>query len=401
MHRVLRRRRGRGSMRPDMALARAAVRRLAIALLLALAAAPPSARADAPVLSLPLGVTTPGPIRQLFLDPILTDARAVTRPSLQLRLESANSWSVPSDLVRGTETMHVQTDAQADALVLWAVVPWSLGGDAGGWRGRIATTIGWRLTEFWGGFEDGGIEAWHKLIGSTNFMRDRYPRDHVHVQFAGDGGAGIDFGSSRLAWGDLVLGTQALLSSGGTSGVRGAAPDDPSWGIATRLDVKVPVGALSRAGGSGGWDTALSMLASVELAPWLVVHGRATAALFSPLDAAVPLQPRTFHAAGEVSVVLLAGSWAFVLEDRLVSPLFDGSGWAVADGGSDDFYLASPAAALFRAHNQISGGIRYGRTTLSLSEDFTPGANPRGVAHWFYNSNEPDVVLALTVVLPM
>src|SRR5512140_3649703 len=134
-------------------------------LLALVVAAPPIGRADAPTISAPLGVTTPGPIRQLFLDAVLTDARAVLRPGLQLRLETANSWSVPTVMVRGTDTMMVQTDVQADSLVLSAVIPWSLRGGGEGWRGRVASTVGWRLTELWGGFEDGGLEAWHHPIG--------------------------------------------------------------------------------------------------------------------------------------------------------------------------------------------------------------------------------------------
>jgi hypothetical protein len=363
-------------------------------------AAVPAARADAPPLAAPLGVTTPGPIRQLFLDPTIADARAVSRAGLQLRLETANSWSVPTVMVRGADTMKVQNDVQADGLVVSGVIPWSLGAAGAGWRDRIATTVGWRLTEFWGGFEDGGIEAWHRFIGSTNFLRDRYPPDHVNLQFASaDGRTALDLHSARFAWGDLVVGTQALLAAGGQSGIRGANAGDPSWGVAARLDLKLPIGALDRAGGSGGFDAALSALASVELARWIVVHGRASAALFSGFSADVPLQPRTFHWSAEASVVLIAGGWAFVLEDRLVSPLFDGNGWTVLDGGNDDFYIASAAMALFRTQNQITGAIRYGRFTFSFSEDFTPGSNPRSRARWFYNSNAPDVVVALSVRL--
>ena len=58
-------------------------RLLAVTTLVALAAflslAGP-ARADPDPLSAPLGLGTPGPLRQLFLDPVAADARAVRRP---------------------------------------------------------------------------------------------------------------------------------------------------------------------------------------------------------------------------------------------------------------------------------------------------------------------------------
>ncbi len=367
--------------------------------------APAGARADAQDVAAPLGVTTPGPIRQLFLDPVLTDARNVTRPSIQLRLESANSWSVPARFTRGTDVVFVQTDTQADALVLAAVVPWSLiGPDAPAmdWRRRFATTVGWKLTSYWGGFTDGIIEWWHELIHSTNFLRQNYPRDQVNLQLLnGDGSGPFDFHSGRFAWGDLVVGTQAVLASGGVSGVTGARPNDEAWAVAARLDVKLPVGSIASAGGSGGFDAALSVLGTVELAPWIVLHGRTSASLVSPMNAPSLLQPNTVQLGAEVSAVLIAGRWALVIEDRYLSALMDGTGWTLhEEPRSDLFFLASPSAALFRPHNQITVGIRRDNVTFSVSEDFTPGDNPRGSQHWFYNSNAPDVVFALTVRLP-
>ena len=378
---------------------------LAAALAVACATAGTGARADAPHLSAPLGVTTPGPIRQLFLDPILVDARDVTRPSIQVRLESANSWSVPARFYRGSDEVFVQTDTQADALVLATVVPWSLiGADAPAmdWRRRFATTIGWRVTAYWGGFMDGVIEGWHGFIHSTNFLRQNYPRDQVNLQLIhGDGSGPFDIHSSRFAWGDLVVGTQAVLASGGSSHVAGARPNDEAWAISTRLDLKVPIGSLSSAGGSGGCDAALSVLGTVELAPWIVLHGRTSASLVSPMSTPSLLQPSTVQLGAEASIVLIAGEWALVLEDRYLSALMDGTGWTLEEQPhSDLFFLSSPAAALFRDHNQITVGIRRGNVTVSLSEDFTPGSNPRGAQQWFYDSNAPDVVIAVTVRLP-
>ncbi len=371
------------------------------AAVLALAAASFAARGDPPLAAAPLGGGTPGPMRQLFLDPVLADARAVASPSLAVRLETANSWSVPALVSRAGHVVSVQQDVQADALAFAARFPWSaLGGAPGGWRARVATTFAWRVTAFWGGFEDGGIEAWHRLVGAYDFRRNLFPRDRVSLRLSEPGARAIDLGSSRIAPGDLAAGTQILLASGGASRVAGAAAGEPGWGVAARVDLKVPTGPLARAGGSGGVDGGVSLLGSVELARWAVLHGMLFGTAVSPLASDVALQPRRLHAGVDVSLVLLAGGWSMVVEDRCLSPLFE-PGWTVLDGGDDGLYISSAAAALFRAHNQITVGVRRGRFTLAFSEDFTPGPNPRGARTWFYSSNAPDVVLALTYVLPL
>ncbi len=367
----------------------------------ALLSATLAAHADPPLATAPLGGGTPGPVRQLFLDPALADARAVGSPSLAVRLENANSWSVPALVTRGGRVVAVQLDVEADALAFSARLPWSaLGGPSGGWRGRVASTVGWRVTGFWGGFEDGGIEAWHHLVGAYNFRRNFYPRDHVNLRLAEHGATAFDLGSSRIAPGDVVLGTQVLLASGGSSRVSGAGTGEPGWGLSARLDLKVPTGALGRAGGSGGADAGVAFLASVELAPWAVFHGMVFGTVVSPFASPIALQPRRFHAGADASLVLLAGSWSLAIEDRFLSPLLE-PGWTLLDSGDDALFISSPVAALFRAHNQITVGLRRGRFTLALSEDFTPGPNPRGARTWFYSSNAPDVVLALTFVMPL
>jgi hypothetical protein len=321
---------------------------------------------------------------------------------VSVRLESANSWSVPTVLTRDGRVVDVQLDVQADALALSLQLPWSLAGDGpGGWRRRVATTIGWRLTGFWGGFEDGGIEAWHELVGAYNFLRERYPRDHIRLVLAEPGGASaFDLHNGRVSAGDITVATQVLLASGGTSRVAGAGTGEPAWGISTRLDVKVPTGSLARLGGSGGVDAALCVLASIELASWAVLHGMLHGGVVSPLSSDVPLQPRRFQFGGDLSAVFVAGGWAFVIEDRLLSALMEG-GWTELDGGDDDVFLSSAYAALFRAHNQITFGLRRGPVTLSFSEDFTLGSNPRAKYKWFYDTNAPDVVLALTARFPL
>ena len=376
-------------------------RLLAVTTLVALAAflslAGP-ARADPDPLSAPLGLGTPGPLRQLFLDPAAADARAVRSAALAVRLEDVNSWSVPTALERDGRVVNVQLDSQSDALVLSARLPWGQRfGD------RVATTAGWRVTGFWGGFEDGGIEAWHGLVNAYNSLRERYPRDHLELRLTEEGGAtAFDLqGGNRISAGDLVIGHQVLLASGGKSVVAGSPSDESRWGLAVRLDLKVPVGSLSRLGGSGGPDAGLSLLVSRELTPWAVLHGHAFVTATSPMAAPVALQPRTLHHGLELSLALLLGrDWALVLEDRWVSALMEG-GFTVLDGGDNAVHISSAAPALFRPHNQLSGGLRRGRFTLGFSEDFTLGDNPRGARGWFYSSNSPDTVVTVGYVVPL
>ena len=358
------------------------------------------ARADPPLLAAPLGGGTPGPVRQLFLDPVLADARAVSSPSLAFRLETTNSWSVPVLVSRGGRVVAAQLDSQADALAFSARLPWSALGGSGGWRDRVASTFAWRVTAFWGGFEDGGIEGWHHLVGAYNFKRNLHPRDQINLRLAEAGATAFDLRSARISPGDLVIGTQVLLLSGGGSRLKEAAANEPGWGVSARLDLKAPTGSLARAGGSGGVDAGVSLLASVELAPWAVLHGMVFGTVVSPLASDIALQPRLLHGGADVSLVLLAGGWAFAIEDRFLSPLLE-AGWTVLDGGDDGVFISSPAAALFRPHNQFTVGIRRGSFTLAFSEDFTLGPNPRGARTWFYSSNAPDLVLALTFATPL
>ena len=368
---------------------------LPLALLAAGFASP--ARGGAPDAAAPLGIGTPGPVRQLFLDPVLADARAVTAPWVSVRLETVNSWSVPTRLARGGRVVFARTDVQSDQLALAVRIPWSKALGPGGFRDRVSTTFSWRLGVHWGGFEDGGIEAWHGLVGAYNFMRSRYPRDEIHLALAEVGGAtAFDLESASVAWGDIVAATQALVIAGGASRVRGAGPADPAWAMSARFELKAPAGSLGRAGGSGGVDAGLSLLASAELARWIVVHGMLSGRVVSPLGSPIPLQPRRFQGTAEFSAVFLVGRLSLIVEDRVHTPLMEG-GWTVLDGGRDDVFQSSAGAALLRVHNQISGGIRYGPVTFSISEDFTPGSNQRSRKKWFYNQNAPDVVVALTV----
>jgi hypothetical protein len=155
------------------------------------------------------------------------------------------------------------------------------------------------------------------------------------------------------------------------------------------------VGSLSQAGGSGGVDAGLSLLASAEVASWLVVHGMLFGTVTSGLSSAVPLQPRTWHGGVDVSLAALVGPVTLLLEDRFLSALMEG-GWTSLDGGDDGAFLSSPYASLFRPHNQVTFGLRWWKLTASFSEDFTPGSNPRGARSWFYDENAPDTVFAFT-----
>ena len=370
------------------------------ALALALLAVVPSPAGAAPEAAAPLGGGTPGPVRQLFLDPALADARGVDRASFSARLESANSWSVPSVFLRGGRVAAVQLDDQADALALALKLPWTLW-RPGEWRERVFTTVSWRGTAFWGGFEDGGIEAWHHLVGAYNFSRQLYGRDAIHLRLGDLGGArAFDLESGRLSWGDLAIATQVRLAAGGASLVPGAAAGTARWAVAARLELKLPTGSLPRAGGSGHPDAGLVLLATRELAPWVVVHGMLLGTVTAPLAAPVALQPRRFHGGIDLSLALLAWGFTFLVEDRWLTPLME-EGWKTLDGGDDDLFLSSAYDALFRGHNQISFGLRRGPFTLSFSEDFTLGSNPRARRTWFFSSNAPDTVLAFTVTAPL
>jgi len=369
-------------------------------LALALLAAVPSSAGAATDAAAPLGGGTPGPVRQLFLDPALADARGQDRASFSARLESANSWSAPCVFTRGGRAAVVQLDDQADALALALDLPWTLW-RPGGWRERVSTSVRWRGTAFWGGFEDGGIEAWHHLVGAYNFSRQLYGRDAIHLRLTDLGGArAFDLESGRLAWGDLAIGTQVRLAEGGASLVPDAAAGTARWALAARLELKLPTGSLARVGGSGHPDAGLVLLATRELAPWAVVHGMLFGTINAPLASPVALQPRLFHGGIDLSVAFLGWGFTFLLEDRWLTPLME-EGWTAVDGGDDDLFLSSAYNALFRSHNQISFGLRRGPFTLAFSEDFTLGSNPRARRSWFFSSNAPDTVLAFTFTAPL
>lgn len=349
-----------------------------------LAAAPAAALSDAP-----LGATTPGPLRALFLDMPLADARGAARPAVELRWIAANSWSTPTTVIRGAEVVHVRLDAQVDALQLALALPWGrLGGSA--LAGRLTTTVEARLQEVWGGWSDGGIETWHRLVGSVNFDRQRWPRDAVAIRLAQEGGPRlVDLRSARLGVGDVALRTALRLA--------GAGPGEPEgrFALALRLDLKLPTGTLARLGGSGGPDAGLGLAATRAFSPWLTGHALTSLRVVSRLPQGLALQPRRLQGGIDVSLVARLGPVALVLEDRFSTPLME-SGWRLP--ATEDAPASTAYYALFRNHNQITGGVRWRSLTAYLSEDFTPGGGrvrPDTGARWFYDSNAPDVVIGV------
>ena len=143
----------------------------------------------------PLGVRTQGTLRELFLDLVLFDGRALTAPALDVRWTIANTWNAPMLANRGADQAIQFLDEQADALTLRARAPWStllgegprdLPGSARPLFARLSTALEWRLTLHWGGWTDRPIEAWHALTGAFNYQRDHWPRDQLFA-FQADG----------------------------------------------------------------------------------------------------------------------------------------------------------------------------------------------------------------------
>jgi len=357
--------------------------RAALPLLLAL---PASALA---VSDAPLGVGTPGAFRGLFLEMPAADARGAGTGSLDVRWWMANDWSVPTRLTRGARAVWVQDDAQADVLQASLTLPWSRW-LAAPFFGRLESTGVLRVTERWGGWTDAGIERWHDLIGTWNFQREFYRRDAVGVTLAEEGGPTmVRLRHPAPALSDLVLRTQLRL-------VEAAPAEDTRtpWALSLRADVKLPTG-LGPLGGSGGIDGGLGLAAAWAPTPWFTVHGLASVRAISSLPRGFALRPRPLQAGLDLSVVVrLWRRLALVVEDRLSSPLFQ-AGWKLGEVKEPE---ATAYYALFRAYNQISGGVRVGELTVFFSEDFTPGERVHGDAgpKWFYNSNSPDVVLGLS-----
>jgi Protein of unknown function (DUF3187) len=356
------------------------LRRAILLLLLASAAARAQSRA-------PLGVRTQGPLRELFLDMTLADARGVPAPELDVRYAIANTWNEPMTLHAGIFTASQELDEQADSLAVRLRLPWSR--VLGPGFARLSTTVEERVTLHWGGYTDRPIEGWHAFSGAFNFRRAAYPRNELHLSFGDDRGTAFSIdGGSALAIGDLVLRNQLTLA------------EAPGWGVAARLDLKLPIGSLTRAGGSGGFDAGAGLLATFEPLDWLTLHGLLATSAFSELSCTCALQPKTWHFTAELSAAASWGGTTFLVEDRALSPLFPG-GWTREARNGDDGLLSSGLYADFRVHNQVTFAVRRSRFTVWFSEDFTPGPNPHSTLKWAWSSNAPDAVFGVSFTQPL
>ena len=326
------------------------------------------------VASGPLGLRIQGTLRELFLDVILLDARPLERPEIDVRYALANDWNEAMLLRRGEDHADQLLDEQADSITLRYRAPLP-------WTHRVQVAVEGRLTEHWGGFSDATIETWHALTGAFNYQRDQFPRNRIDLRYHDDGGTAFDVHSPRLAVGDLALRTQATVWQ------------HPRGAVALRLDLKAPTGLLSRLGGSGGFDEGLGLSGTALLWPWATVHAMVSVSHFGALSAPTLLQPKPWHFLFDASLELRLGENATLLvEDRCGSPLLQ-PGWSRVPAGGDDALLSSGLYAGFRPHNQISAGLRAGRFSFWMSEDFTPGPNPHSLLRWIWVSNAPDIVV--------
>jgi hypothetical protein len=363
----------------------------------------------------PLGLRIQGTLRELFLDVTGADARALARPQVQLRYSFSNIWNEPMLLERHGDLARQGLDEQADVLDVKVRLPWSLllgPGPSGVLPGRtrplwerFSTSLDLRATEHWGGWSDSAIEAWHGLIGSFNFDRDRHPRNQIHLTYSDTGGTAFDIARPTFALGDAVLRSQLLLVEGGTalagaSGTGGKGDLPSRYGLSARLDLKIPTGSLSRAGGSGGFDAAVGLVGTAEVASYLTLHALLAFSWFSPMAAPVLLQVKPWHGTFELSAIFDLGALQVILEDRVASPLLQ-PGWHRLEANGNNGLLSSGVFAGFRPHNQISFALRRGPFALWLSEDFTPGSNPRSVVTIYYESNSPDVTVGASLTLEL
>lgn len=336
----------------------------------------------------PLGVDTPGVLRQLILDLPLEDARPAGA-LLEARWVMTNDWSTPTTLTRGGRSVQVQLDEQADRVALALRLPWSrLAGD-GPLRSRLTTTLEWRVTERWGGYTDSVIELWHRVGAYNRFQRPDYPRDAVNLHLGELGGVTVaDLTSPRLAVGDLAVRTALRLADGEVA----AGP----WAVALRLDLKAPLGRPADLGGSGGADVGAGLGGTVPLTGWLTLHLLASARRVSPLAGGLPLRLRPWQLGADASLVAWTGDWAALLESRWASALFE-RGWHVEGPiGQGD-----ALTAVTRTQNQISVGLRWRALTAWFSEDWTPGSRKETGWTWYYDTNSPDLAVGLSLVTPL
>lgn len=341
---------------------------------------------------------TPGTLRDLFLEVVAWDARAVPALRLDVGWAVANDWSTPTTLARDGRTAEVRLDEQADSLTVALRVPWGVVLDtpAGSFLRRLATALELRGTVHWGGWSDGVIDAWHRVFSYNDFARPAFPRNEVHLGLHPPfGTTPVRIDQATFAFGDVVLRNQLLLWEGGEPLREGPGA---RAGVSARLDVKIPTGSLSRMGGSGGWDVGVGLLGTWQATSWLVGHAIVTGSLWSPMPGGLPLQPRTWQASAGLSLAVLLGDWSIVLEDRWASAPFQ-HGWGFVLVNPEWNLQSSAYTAVTLSQNQITGGVRWGPLTFWFQEDFTPGYVPGLGPTWFHDSNAPDVAMGLTLTL--
>ena len=362
-----------------------------------LAAGPAAA---APAAQGPLEVRTPGSLRDLFLDLVLWDARAVTAPRLQVSWAMANDWSAPTLLQRKLEAVALQLDEQADSLSAQVRIPWGpvAGAAAGSFLHRLATAVEVRGTVHWGGWTDGIIEWWHAGLNYNRFDRDQFPRNQVHLDLRNAGTDGpVRLDGTTFAFGDVVVRNQLLLWEGAEPLTEGPAA---RAGVSLRLDVKIPTGSLARMGGSGGWDVGMGLEGSWQATPWLVGHAMVGLSAWTGSLGGLAMSPRRWHTSVELSLVFLLGEVALFLEDRWATAVFEG-GWEWFDVGQGWVLQSTAYTAALRPQNQITVGVRWGPLSFWVMEDFTLGYMPKQGAQWFYDTNAPDLALGLTFSRPL
>jgi hypothetical protein len=346
----------------------------------------------------PLEVRVPGSLRDLFLDVVPWDARAVPALRLDVGWTMANDWSTPTTLERNGQPVDVRLDEQADSITAAIRVPWGvvLGSPEGAFLRRLATALEIRGTLHWGGWSDGVIDAWHRVFSYNDFARPAFPRNEVHLALhPAFRSTPVQIDQATFAFGDVVLRNQLLLWEGGEPLLEGPAA---RAGVSLRLDLKIPTGSLARMGGSGGWDVGLGLLGTWQLTEWLVGHAIVSGSVWSPMTGDMPLQPRTWQASAGLSLVVLLGDVSILLEDRWSTAPFQ-AGWGFVEVNPEWNLSSSAFTAVTLPQNQIAGGVRWGPLTFWFAEDFTPGYVAGLGPTWFYDSNAPDLAIGLTFTI--